>query len=224
MSECEKESFFDAWRTYAKVVEGDYMFHREIGAAVGNALRARFGDRPFSLLDLGCGDAATLAPTLAGLTLSRYKGVDLSATALDIARENLKALPCPVELAKADLLDGLAEDGAFDAIHASFSLHHLPTELKAEFFRRAAALYEEGVSLIGDADYVGALGKLSKALEIDPSFADAHKAMGVCYAHLQEADKGAYHYEQYLKLNPGADDAAQVRRMLTDFYKTQANE
>jgi ABC transport system ATP-binding/permease protein len=86
---------------------------------------------------------------------------------------------------------------------------------------RGAVLYEEGVALIGDADYVGALGKLSLALDLDPKLADAHKAMGVCYAHLQEADKGAYHYEQYLKLNPGAEDAAQVRRMLADYYKTR---
>jgi hypothetical protein len=88
---------------------------------------------------------------------------------------------------------------------------------------RGAALYEQGVALIGDADYVGALGKLSMALDVDPTLADAHKAMGVCYAHLQEADKGAYHYEQYLKLKPRADDAAQVRRMLADYYKTRTN-
>jgi pSer/pThr/pTyr-binding forkhead associated (FHA) protein len=86
---------------------------------------------------------------------------------------------------------------------------------------RGAALYEQGVELISDADYVGALGKLSMALDLDPTLADAHKAMGVCYAHLQEADKGAYHYEQYLKLKPRADDAAQVRRMLADYYKTR---
>jgi pSer/pThr/pTyr-binding forkhead associated (FHA) protein len=86
---------------------------------------------------------------------------------------------------------------------------------------RSAQLYEEGVALISDADYVAALAKLQKALDIDPSFAEAHKAMGVCYAHLQEADKGAFHYEQYLKLDPGAEDAPEVRRMLADYYRTR---
>jgi pSer/pThr/pTyr-binding forkhead associated (FHA) protein len=88
---------------------------------------------------------------------------------------------------------------------------------------RSTQLYEEGVALISDADYVAALAKLQKALEIEPSMAEAHKAMGVCYAHLQEADKGAFHYEQYLKLNPGAEDAPEVRRMLADYYRTRGN-
>ena len=67
MSALPKESFFDAWDTYAKVVAGDYMFHREIGAALNRVLRARFEAKRFSMLDLGCGDAATLAPVLEGL-------------------------------------------------------------------------------------------------------------------------------------------------------------
>ncbi len=92
---------------------------------------------------------------------------------------------------------------------------------QADAQSKSARLYEEGVALISDADYVAALAKLQKALDIDPSFAEAHKAMGVCYAHLQEAEKGAFHYEQYLKLNPGAEDAPEVRRMLADYYRTR---
>jgi hypothetical protein len=71
MQEC-----FDLWDTYQKVVAADYMFHREIGADVRRVLRARTAGQPFSFLDLGCGDAATLVPLLEGLALKRYKGVD----------------------------------------------------------------------------------------------------------------------------------------------------
>jgi SAM-dependent methyltransferase len=121
-------SFFDTWDTYQKVVAGDYMFHREIGVALDQALRAHFGGRPFSILDLGCGDAATLTPLLEGLALQRYKGVDLSETALALAAENLKALACPVELAHRDILAALAaENVAYDMIYISLALHHLPT-------------------------------------------------------------------------------------------------
>jgi SAM-dependent methyltransferase len=120
--------FFDTWDTYQKVVAGDYMFHREIGVALDQALRAHFGGRPFSILDLGCGDAATLTPLLEGLALQRYKGVDLSETALALAAENLKALACPVELAHRDILAALAaENVAYDMIYISLALHHLPT-------------------------------------------------------------------------------------------------
>jgi len=34
--------------------------------ALNQLLRAHFGGRPFSILDLGCGDAATLTPLLEG--------------------------------------------------------------------------------------------------------------------------------------------------------------
>lgn len=141
-------SFFDTWDTYQKVVAGGYMFHREIGVALNQALRAHFG-RPFSILDLGCGDAATLTPLLEGLALQRYKGVDLSETALTLAAENLRALACPVELAHADILAALAaEDTAYDVIHSSFALHHLPTKQKAEFFERAARRLNRGGMLV----------------------------------------------------------------------------
>jgi SAM-dependent methyltransferase len=84
MSDSTPASFFDAWDIYQKVVAGNYMFHREIGAEL---LRAHFDGRPISILDLGCGDAAALAPLLKGLALQRYRGVDLSETALAHGRE-----------------------------------------------------------------------------------------------------------------------------------------
>lgn len=139
MSQSSPESFFDVWRTYRKVVDADYMFHKEIGADVRRALSARFEDRPVSLLDLGCGDASAVAPVLASIRLRYYKGVDLSETALTIAADNLKALSCPYELIHGDIMAALNEDAAaYDLIYTSFALHHLPTEQKAEFFRLAA--------------------------------------------------------------------------------------
>jgi cyclopropane fatty-acyl-phospholipid synthase-like methyltransferase len=134
MQEC-----FDLWDTYQKVVAADYMFHREIGADVRRVLRARTAGQPFSFLDLGCGDAATLVPLLEGLALKRYKGVDLSETALALAPKNLVTLSCPVELNHGDISTALTEDTAsYDVIYSSYALHHLPTHEKADFFRRAA--------------------------------------------------------------------------------------
>ncbi|TPW00002.1 MAG: tRNA (cmo5U34)-methyltransferase [Beijerinckiaceae bacterium] len=151
MSEPLSGSFFDAWDTYQKVVAGDYMFHREIGVEMNRVLRARFDARSFSFLDLGCGDAAALAPLLEGLPIQRYKGVDLSETALALAAENLKALPCPVELTHAHILAGLTGDVFYDVIYSSFALHHLPTAQKAEFFQRAAQrLHKGGLLLLVD--------------------------------------------------------------------------
>jgi SAM-dependent methyltransferase len=148
MSELLPASFFDVWDTYQKVVSGDYMFHREIGAQVSRLLHAWFDGRSFSLLDLGCGDAATLAPLLEGLAVRRYRGVDLSEAALALAAENLKSLPGTVELTREHILAALSEEVPYDVIYSSFALHHLPTAQKAEFFNLAAQRLEKGGLLL----------------------------------------------------------------------------
>ena len=92
---------------------------------------------------------------------------------------------------------------------------------KSDHKVRAAQAYEAAIGLIGSSDFVGALAKLKQALELEPSMADAQKAMGICYAKLQEPEQGATHYEQYLKLQPNAPDAPAVRRMLADYYRSK---
>ncbi len=148
MSAQSSQEFFDHWDTYHKVVAGDYMFHREIGEELKGALGARFSGRRFAFLDLGCGDATALAPLLQDATPSRYKGVDLSETALALAARTLEALPCPVTLARGDILAALAEDDAYDVIYSSFVLHHLATEQKGEFFRLASRRLAPGGLLL----------------------------------------------------------------------------
>ncbi len=142
---------FDLWDTYKKVVVEDFMFHAALSQKVESALRARFQGGDFSLLDLGCGDAHVFAPILRRIPPASYKGVDLSDTALSLAAENLKSLPCLVQLEHSDMLSALADGDVYDVIHSSFVLHHLATEDKAEFFRRASrALAPGGVLLLVD--------------------------------------------------------------------------
>ena len=152
MSEHSAAAFFDVWHTYRKVVAANYVHHMEIRAQLERVLLAQFVGRPFSFLDLGCGDAATLAPLLASMAVQRYKGVDLSETALALAAENLKALSCPVELVCRDILAALeADTGLYDVVYTGFALHHLSTEQKAEFFRRVAQrLEKDGLLLLTD--------------------------------------------------------------------------
>ena len=140
--------FFRAWDTYAKVVAANYMFHRELGQGVHDALRRRFEGRAFSLLDLGCGDASAMAPLLEGLSLKSYKGVDLAPPALALAKRNLAHLDWPVELVEADLMSALRGSAPQDAIHSSFAQHHLSRGDKAEFFALAAKRLNPGGLLI----------------------------------------------------------------------------
>ncbi len=148
MNENAAVRFFHAWDTYAKVVAANYMFHRELGEAVKSALFEAFGERPFSVLDLGCGDAATFAPLLQGFVLKSYSGADLSAAALDIARKNLAGLACPVELMLADFMTALEAAEPKDLVYISFALHHLSTAQKARFFELAGQKLAPGGLLL----------------------------------------------------------------------------
>ncbi|MGA3302940.1 MAG: class I SAM-dependent methyltransferase [Methylovirgula sp.] len=152
MSGATAASFFDTWQTYQKVVAANYMYHSEISADIERLFRTQLGTRPFSLLDLGCGDAATLAPLLRGMAIVHYKGVDLSEAALGLAAKNLKPLSCPIDFVHRDILSALAaETERFDVIYSSFAIHHLTCEEKAKAFRLAAArLNENGFLVLTD--------------------------------------------------------------------------
>jgi hypothetical protein len=73
MSENSATAFFDTWQTYRKVVAANYMYHVEIKADIERLLRARYAGRRVSFLDLGCGDAATIAPVLEHMAPERYR-------------------------------------------------------------------------------------------------------------------------------------------------------
>jgi SAM-dependent methyltransferase len=146
------ENFFDAWAIYQEVLDRNYMFHDEIYEGVGQFFAGRYGNRPFSLLDLGCGSARHLAKALGGRSVKAYAGYDLSAQALAHARINLAVLGCPVELCQGDLLEGLrASEDSIDLIFCSFALHHLSSTDKSSFFQSACRrLNEHGMLLVID--------------------------------------------------------------------------
>lgn len=70
-----------------------------------------------------------------------------------------------------------------------------------------------GRSRVSTMDYQGAIESFEKALEVNPRSAAAHFELGWLFAE-KEPDPAAaiYHYEQYLKLRPNADNADVVRQ------------
>jgi SAM-dependent methyltransferase len=139
-------AFFDQWTIYRTIVRGDYMHHRGIHAAMRSSLMAR--DAPFSVLDLGCGDARSVAATLDGQPIRAYTGVDLSDIALAEARRSLADAPFDVTLEATDFLAFLrGRRQPVDVIIAGFSVHHLCGEEKEEFFARCAEWLTEGGDL-----------------------------------------------------------------------------
>ena len=76
--------FQQQWATYRKLVESDCLSHREVGGILRGTLNEVF-KRPFSFLDIACGDASAMKAALAGTKVHHYHGIDLSQAALELA-------------------------------------------------------------------------------------------------------------------------------------------
>jgi LysM repeat protein len=70
-----------------------------------------------------------------------------------------------------------------------------------------------GKSRVNAMDYKGAIESFEKALEVNPHSATAHFELGWLLAD-KESDPAAaiYHYQQYLRLRPNAENAAIVNQ------------
>jgi SAM-dependent methyltransferase len=152
------QEFFNTWSIYDRVLDRNYMFHNELYQDVQRLLVHRYAERPFSLLDLGCGSARHLAPAIADTAIERYVGFDISDIAITQATRNLSSLNCSLELHQCDLLEGLHQLSSeklnlekFDTIFSSFALHHLSSTDKATFFKLTHQLLrEDGVLILID--------------------------------------------------------------------------
>lgn len=129
--------FTHSWSLYDLITEHNYMSHQEIYAGVENLLRLR-KQGAYQLLDLGCGNARYLAPSLQRLPPAIYQGVDLSEAALTEASSYLAGLPSQVVLTHGDLLKAIeSTDQIWNVIFTGFAIHHLMPEEKARFFHAA---------------------------------------------------------------------------------------
>jgi cyclopropane fatty-acyl-phospholipid synthase-like methyltransferase len=141
MSRPSATQWFNQWHVYRSIVDANWMAHREIFNAVRAWVLLRHPG-PFTLLDLGCGDAGFIKATFDETGLWAYTGIDASLAALPKARDELAGARFQAQLLDADMLTYLREDSesaakTFDVILASYAVHHLPVSEKQEFFRMA---------------------------------------------------------------------------------------
>ena len=126
---------FKSWMIYDKIIANNYMFHRQMHAELRALVDAEY-QRPFDLLDLGCGDASVIAKTLAESSIRSYTGIDMSEAALEIAATNLSAIGCDSHLQTGDLVEALAaDDRQYDIVVASYAIHHFATIEKQRVLR-----------------------------------------------------------------------------------------
>ncbi len=139
------QAFFDAqWTLYQKLMRNDYLFHTEVYAVLHRFLKSHF-TKPYSFLDLGCGDAAFSSKALHGTLVSHYEGVDLSEVALALARKNMASLTTEKKFTEGNFHEDIAKRKTpADAILIGLSLHHLHTDGKADFMKRCHPLLRPG--------------------------------------------------------------------------------
>lgn len=135
--------FLRGWQTYRKVLDKNYMFHREVYDSLRKVVldRAR---RPYRFLDVACGDASASARALMGTQIEHYYGVDISGPALEIAQRELSVLSCPVTLEQSDFVAALANwTTVLDVVWVGQSLHHLDTAAKLHFMKHVRRVLNE---------------------------------------------------------------------------------
>jgi hypothetical protein len=128
------EQFQKQWGAYQKLVDSDVLSHQAAGATLHQGIAGI--DRPFTFLDIACGDASLTKRALAGTRVSHYHGIDLSEPAIELAEKMLDGVPYPVDLDHEDFvtaLEGRAEPA--DVSWCGLSIHHLVTADKLKLMK-----------------------------------------------------------------------------------------
>ena len=94
-------------------------------------MRGPLGDRPATVLDVGCGTGVFAALARSAFPSASIWGVDLVAAMLAKGRERRPASPGAVALVQGDSERLPFPAGAFDVVTCSNSFHHYPDQARA---------------------------------------------------------------------------------------------
>lgn len=136
--------FQKQWAVYRKVVDHNYMQHREVYARLHEMLVVE-AVQPFRFIDIACGDASASVGALLDTRVEQYHGIDLSGPALGLARIALSQLGCPFSLEERDFAVALRE--RTETAHVAWlgqSLHHLSAGGKRAVMRDIRRLLDGG--------------------------------------------------------------------------------
>ena len=87
---------FEQWAMYDAVVQADYMHHNELAATLADWARKQ--TEPLRIVDLGCGDAWLATHAFREANVAQYRGVDVSDSAVERAREHVTIWPGRAEV------------------------------------------------------------------------------------------------------------------------------
>jgi SAM-dependent methyltransferase len=142
--ELATEFFQQDWTIYRKLVDNNYLFHREAYGRLRRLLEEEVAPG-FRFLDIACGDASATFTAIEGTPIGKYHGIDLSRPALDLARKQLAGLACPVVLEERDFFEALTEQPEpADIVWIGLSLHHFQRDDKLRLMRAIRELLAPG--------------------------------------------------------------------------------
>jgi SAM-dependent methyltransferase len=145
----DQELFAKGLATYRRVIAANYMAHEQVYNILREVLLNEANDG-FVFADLACGTAPFSAAALADTCVARYIGIDISNPSLEVAKDALAPLACPVELRCQDFVEAIDTwEGPLDVVWVGQSLHHLRAPEKRAFMGKVERLLSpDGVFLI----------------------------------------------------------------------------
>ena len=128
------EQFQKQWGAYQKLVDSDVLSHKAAGEILHEVLAGV--PKPFTFLDIACGDASLTKRALTGTKVSHYHGIDLSEPAIELAAKMLDGVPYEVDLDHQDFVTALEQrPEPADIIWCGLSIHHLVTPDKLKLMK-----------------------------------------------------------------------------------------
>lgn len=122
------------WERYQNTIKNNTLYHHEMLSALQQFLSANIGSRPFSFVDVGCGDSATVAPILSHTAIKKYIGIDAAEDVLKMASNTLAPLDCEKKFIAEDMLTAIPRlSESVDIIFTSYAVHHLSNIEKENF-------------------------------------------------------------------------------------------
>ena len=220
------EIFIKSWKTYRKIVENDNMSHRA-GYSKLKEILINETNGPFTFLDLACGDSYYSSIILRDTKAVEYIGIDVSTDALSLAKENLKDSGLTSTFIRADFFDfDQIVERAVDVIWVGFSVHHLSTAKKLEFFIKVKnAISENGIFVFYEPIFIEG-EDLDKYCKRFNETYDIHwkgldkEEEEVLFEHIRESEKPET-TENWLRLGKeaGFKDARKVFSEQTGLYE-----
>jgi ubiquinone/menaquinone biosynthesis C-methylase UbiE len=185
---------FEQWSMYDAVVQADYMAHAELSATLSKWARQQ--TEPLRIIDLGCGNAWLATHAFRDANIAQYRGVDVSESAVERAREHVSIWQGRASVVAGNLAEFLASqpNGSANVVLASYSLHHFSTEAKLDLLSNIhRALTPAGTFIWIDAvrnnnesraEYIG---RLTHEMEHDWTALTTDQRDKAC-AHVRESD------------------------------------